>query len=87
MLKKIFKVIRKILFESGDLRSIRNLVKPAELTQMPGVVEKYNKKRISRDGKNTLKNKSPKHGNKRVSSRPACIRIVVPSEGSGNQSA
>ena len=85
MFKEILDVIRKSLLEPSDFGSIRNLIKTTELAQVSGVVEKYNKKRVRRNGKNTLKEQSPEHGSKRVSTWSASIRIVIPKERSGDQ--
>lgn len=52
---------------------------------MPGIVEKHNKKRVSRNGKDTLEDQCPEHANERIGTGPSCIGVIVFVEGSGDQ--
>lgn len=49
----------EILLKACDLGSIRNFVKTAELTEVPGIMEEYQKEGIRWDGKNPLDDKRP----------------------------
>ncbi len=52
-------IIEEILLEACDLRNIRDFVKTAELTKVPGIVKEYQKQRICWDRKNALDNECP----------------------------
>ena len=52
-------VIEEILLKASDLRGIWDFIKTAEFTEVPGIVEEYQKQGIRRDRKDLLDDKGP----------------------------
>lgn len=52
-------IFKEALLKPGDFRSIRNLVKTTEFTEMPRIAEKNKEQGIGRDRKNPLDDESP----------------------------
>ena len=52
-------VIKEVLFETGNFRGIRNLVKAAEFAEIAGIAEKDKEKGIRWDGKEVLDDERP----------------------------
>ena len=52
-------VIKEVLFETGNFRGVRNLVKAAEFAEMARIAEKDKEKGIRWDGKEPLDDERP----------------------------
>ena len=58
--KNVLEIFQEILFETGDLGSVRYFFKAAEFPEMPGIMKEDQKKGVCRYGENTLDNERPK---------------------------
>ena len=57
--KNGLEIFQEILFETGDLGSVRYFFKAAEFPEMPGIMKEDQKKGVCRYGENTLDNECP----------------------------